>query len=397
MVTSNKSETCRVSTNHKQDVMANAPSAKLGFGTMRLPVREDGEIDLEQFKQMVDAFMEAGYRYFDTSYVYHEGKSELAVRAALVERYPREDYVLATKFPQFMVTKEVDFPRIFEDQLVRCGVDYFDYYLLHGLTNQTYDNNVQRFHLFEQAAKEKKAGRIKHLGYSHHDSAEMLDKILTEHPEIDFVQIILNYFDWNAGFIQARKCYETIRRHDKQVVVMEPVKGGLLAHVPQEYEARMKALHPDWSPAVWALRFAASHEGIVAVLSGMSSLEQVEDNVSGFEGFAPLSDEERSLLFEAAAAMRASGPVGTADFSRFAGICGKDMPVDEILDSYNSMMIQGGFGAELNYYYGWRYRAGIKGEHSIVGDKVLDREGNDVTEIVKRADDFQIENGLWGF
>lgn len=369
--------------------------APLGFGTMRLPVLGDGAVDIEQFKQMVDAFLEAGYRYFDTSYVYHNGQSEPAVREALVDRYPRESFLLATKLPQFMVKNEGDFERIFEEQLDKCGVGYFDFYLLHDVTNQTYDNNVQRFRLFEHAAEEKRAGRIRHLGYSHHDSAEMLDKILTEHPEIDFVQIILNYFDWDAGFVQSRECYDTIRRHGKQVVVMEPVKGGLLAKAPEGFEQRMRAQHPNWSPAVWALRFAASHEGVLAVLSGMSTPEQVRDNVVGLAGFEPLSESDTALLFEAAAALRASGPVGTADFSRFEGICANGIPAAAILDAYNSMMIQGGAGAELNYCYSWRYRAGIHGKESQVEGPVIDREGNDVTELLRTAEQFEAEHGLW--
>lgn len=379
----------------KQGASREQGRGKLGFGTMRLPER-DGKVDIEQVKQMVDLFLARGYDYVDTSFVYHGGESEPAVREALVKRHPRESFRLATKLPQFMVQSEDDFGRLFEQQLTNCGVDYFDYYLLHDVTNQTYDNNVQRFHLFEQAAREKEAGRIKNLGYSHHDSADMLDKILTEHPEIDFVQIIVNYFDWDAGFIQSRRCYDAIRKHGKRVVIMEPVKGGVLAKVPADVEARMRAMHPDWSPAAWALRFAAGLDGVIAVLSGMSTLAQMEDNTASMSHFAPLTEEERKLLFEAAREMRESGPVGTSDFSRFEGICENGMPVAEILDSYNSMMVQGGAGAELNYYYAWRYRAGIPGKRSWVEGTVLDRDGNDVTKIVREADDFQIENGLWG-
>lgn len=379
----------------KQGASREQGRGKLGFGTMRLPER-DGKVDIEQVKQMVDLFLARGYDYVDTSFVYHGGESEPAVREALVKRHPRESFRLATKLPQFMVQSEDDFGRLFEQQLTNCGVDYFDYYLLHDVTNQTYDNNVQRFHLFEQAAREKEAGRIKNLGYSHHDSADMLDKILTDHPEIDFVQIIVNYFDWDAGFIQSRRCYDAIRKHGKRVVIMEPVKGGVLAKVPADVEARMRAMHPDWSPAAWALRFAAGLDGVIAVLSGMSTLAQMEDNTASMSHFAPLTEEERKLLFEAAREMRESGPVGTSDFSRFEGICENGMPVAEILDSYNSMMVQGGAGAELNYYYAWRYRAGIPGKRSWVEGTVLDRDGNDVTKIVREADDFQIENGLWG-
>lgn len=374
---------------------ASAGVGPLGFGTMRLPELADGEIDIEQVKQMMDLFLARGFDYVDTSYVYHGGKSEEAVRKALVERHPRDSFRLATKLPQFMVQSEGDFSRIFEEQLSKCGVDYFDYYLLHDVTNQTYDDNVQKYHLFEQAAREKAVGRIRNLGYSHHDSAEMLDKILTEHPEIDFVQIIVNYYDWNAGFVQSRACYETIRKHGKKVVIMEPVKGGLLAKAPADIEQRMKELHPDWSPAAWALRFAASLDGVVAVLSGMSTLAQMEDNTSGMAHFALLTDAERDLLFEAARELRESGPVGTADFSRFEGLCGDVMPTAAILDAYNSMMVQGGAGAELNYYYSWRYRAGISGKRSLVEGTVLDREGNDVTDLLRTADEFQLENAMW--
>ena len=366
----------------------------LGFGTMRLPVDADGEVDMPLFEAMADMFIERGYTYFDTSYVYMGGKSEEAVKRAVVERHPRDSFTVATKLPQFSVESEEDFARYFNEQLENCGVDYFDYYLIHAVTNQTYDNNIERFHLFEQAQKEKEAGRIKHLGFSFHDSPELLDEILDAHPEVDFVQVIINYFDWDSLFIDSKGCYEVIRKHGKDVVVMEPVKGGLLANLPKDAEQRLRAVHPDWSDASWALRFAMSFEGVIAVLSGMSTLEQVDDNTASLEDFEPLTEEEKELLLSIARELRASGPYKTDDFSRFDVEGPHGMPVAAVMDAYNAMMIQGGAGAELNYYFEWRYRNGISGKQSVIDGPILDADGNDITELVRMADDMQRENAL---
>ncbi|MEC4184825.1 aldo/keto reductase [Adlercreutzia sp. R21] len=375
--------------------MSKQERGPLGFGTMRLPVTENGAVDIEAFESMADMFIERGYTYFDTSYVYMGGKSEEAVRRAVVERHPRDSFTIATKLPQFSVTSEQDFGRFFNEQLANCGVDCFDYYLIHAVTNQTYDNSIEKFHLFEQALEEKRAGRIKRLGFSFHDSPQFLDQVLTEHPEVDFVQIIINYFDWDSLFIASKACYEVIRKHGKDVVVMEPVKGGLLANLPEDAERRLREVHPDWSDASWALRFAMSFEGVIAVLPGMSTLEQVDDNTASLEDFTPLTADEKDLLFSIARELRESGPAKTSDFSAFDAEGPSGMPVAAIVDAYNAMMIQGGAGAELNYYFEWRYRNGIFGKGSIIdGMTFTATDGSDITSLVQDADKMQRENAL---
>ena len=215
----------------------------LGFGMMRLPVKNGPtDFDYEELNQMVDEFLEAGFNYFDTSYVYHNGKSQEAVRKALVERHPRESFKVATKFPTFNLVPEEEVDSIFESQLKDLGVEYIDYYLLHNLQNVYYDGIdgnggiVKTTHLFEHAKKWKDEGKIKHLGFSFHSSAKLLDRILAEHPETEFVQIALNPIDWTSEFVQAKECYEVIRKHDKQVIMMEVVKGGGLSKLPEEAE-----------------------------------------------------------------------------------------------------------------------------------------------------------------
>ena len=227
----------------------------LGFGMMRLPVI-DGDttnIDFDTLNQMVDAFMDAGYNYFDTSYVYHNGESENAVRKAVVERYPREKFLIATKFPTFMMPEEDQVEKIFAEQLAKLGVDYVDYYLLHNIQTVLYDGLdgkggvVQRAHLFDYLKGWKEAGKVRHIGISFHSSPELLERILKEHPEIEFVQLAINYVDWKSEMVRAKACYETVRRYGKKVIVMEPVKGGGLANLPEEAEKVLKEAAPDRS------------------------------------------------------------------------------------------------------------------------------------------------------
>ena len=204
---------------------------KLGFGLMRLPQKSanGADIDMEQFKKMVDLFLERGFTYFDTSYVYHNGASETAIREALVKRHPRDSFLLVSKFPTFQMPAESSVEAIFNEQLEKCGVEYFDYYLLHNLNRYLYSAEVKAAHLFDYMKKWKEEGKIRHIAFSYHDDAAHLDQMLTEHPEVEAVQIVLNYYDWEEPFIQSQKCYEVIRKHGKRVIVMEPVKGGTLA------------------------------------------------------------------------------------------------------------------------------------------------------------------------
>lgn len=371
----------------------------LGFGLMRLPQlsAEAKDIDYEQLNKMVDLFLESGFDYFDTSWVYHDGESEAAIRKCLVDRYPREKFRLASKLPVFAITEEAQVEEIFEQQLVRCGVEYFDYYLLHNVNEMRYQQIVSGMHMFDYLKKWKEEGRIRHIAFSHHDSAEVLDQILNEHPETEAVQIALNYIDWNAYFVQAKACYDIIRKHGKQVIVMEPVKGGMLATAPEAAEQLMKAEKPEASIASWALRYAAGLEGVLTVLSGMSTLEQVEDNVSSMKEFQPLSEKERKILQQVARIYRESGPAKTADFTSYEKISPKGISAAAILDCYNSCMLQPvpTFGAEHNYFTSEKARHGLFKEDLCIPGKVILEDGRDMTELVHRAEAFLNENSFF--
>ncbi|MDE6421728.1 MAG: aldo/keto reductase, partial [Lachnospiraceae bacterium] len=324
-----------------------ALKSNLGFGMMRLPVKngDPTDFDYEQLFKMVDTYMEAGFHYFDTSYVYHNGKSEEAARKAVVERYPRDQFTVATKFPTFNLKKEEEIEPIFDSQLKNLGVDYIDYYLLHNLQNVYYDGIdgkggvVKTCHLFDHALKWKEEGKIRHLGFSFHSSAALLDRILTEHPEVEFVQIALNYIDWESEFVQAKECYEVIRKHGKLVIIMEPVKGGGLAAVPASVEKALKEMNPDASAVSWALRFAGSLDGVLCNLSGMSTVEQVKENIRSVNDLNPLTEEEKAKLREIVRIYKDAGPIG-ADLRRFEGLKLHGAPVTGIMEAYNMCQLQ---------------------------------------------------------
>ena len=271
---------------------------KLGFGLMRLPMKGDA-IDIGQTKEMVDRFMEAGFCYFDTAYGYNDGESERAIKEALVDRYPREKFLLATKLPAWAGAKsKEEAEQMFYTSLERTGAGYFDFYLLHNL-------GEERTHFFDDYGiwdflqERKKEGLIRHLGFSIHDKAEVVDQVLTEHPEMEFIQLQINYADWEDPSIESRKCYEAARKHGKSVVIMEPVKGGTLADPPKEVAEIFKEADPEASPSSWAIRFAASLDGVVTVLSGMSNVEQMEDNISYMKEFHPLTEKEQKMVEKA--------------------------------------------------------------------------------------------------
>ncbi|MEY8335711.1 aldo/keto reductase [Lachnospiraceae bacterium 47-T17] len=380
---------------------------KLGFGCMRLPVLGESkdfmsaeDIDLAQFCQMVDTFMERGFTYFDTSYVYHNGKSEVFLKEALVKRYPRESFLLADKLPTFSITSPEQVPVIFEEQLERCGVSYFDYYLLHNIWETNYDTNIVPCDEFGFACRMKKEGKIRHLGMSFHDSPEALDRILTEHPEVEFVQIALNYYDWDSELVQSRRCYEVIRRHNRQVIVMQPVKGGMLVQVPDGVKSEMEQMRPGMTPASWAVRFAAGLEGVIVVLSGMSNLQQIEDNTSYMQEFLPLSRQEQDFLKKAVEVMKQSKTVACSQCQKCDAACPKNIHISDILGTYNTIMRQREQGldvnVELNYYRPLKRR-----QH---GGDICDGCGKcsevcpmqlDVVRELKHASEFQDEHSFW--
>lgn len=371
---------------------------KLGFGLMRLPVRSENptDIDQETFNRMVDRFLEQGFTYFDTSYVYHNGASETAIREALVKRHERGSFVLASKFPTFMMPDEAQAEGIFHEQMEKCGVEFFDYYLLHNVNRYLYATEIQSARLFEHMKAWKEQGKIRHIAFSYHDDAAHLDQILAEHPEVEAVQIVLNYYDWEEPFIQARKCYEVIRKHGAQVIVMEPVKGGMLARVPEDVAARMRQWNAAASPASYAIRFAASLEGVLVVLSGMSALEQVEDNTSYMRDMKPLAEGERALLQGAKEAFRKTWKYNCEDFAALDENA-YGVPISGILRAYNSLLIQPNptFGAELNYYKSFRSaydRAFEAGDYA----KQTEAIGGafDVNAALREAIAFETENSF---
>jgi len=266
---------------------------KLGFGIMRLPMIGK-DVDLERFREMVDLYMGNGFHYFDTAKVYHDGQSETALKDALTSRYPRESFVLTDKLSTWCYEKEEEIRPMFEGQLKACGVEYFDYYLMHAQNRNTYEK-YKATRAYEIAAELKAEGKIKHIGISFHDTADVLETILTEHPEIEAVQLQFNYVDYESPTIQSRACYEVARKHGKPVIVMEPVKGGNLANIVPEAAEELKKVG-DGSPASFAIRYAAGFDGVMTVLSGMSTLEQLKDNIGYMKDFVPLNDAEHAAI-----------------------------------------------------------------------------------------------------
>lgn len=381
-----------------------ALKSNLGFGMMRLPVKngDPTDFDYEQLFKMVDTYMEAGFHYFDTSYVYHNGKSEEAARKAVVERYPRDQFTVATKFPTFNLKKEEEIEPIFDSQLKNLGVDYIDYYLLHNLQNVYYDGIdgkggvVKTCHLFEHALKWKEEGKICHLGFSFHSSAALLDRILTEHPEVEFVQIALNYIDWESEFVQAKECYEVIRKHGKLVIIMEPVKGGGLAAVPASVEKALKEMNPDASVVSWALRFAGSLDGVLCNLSGMSTVEQVKENIRSVNDLDPLTEEEKVKLREIVRIYKDAGPIG-ADLGRFEGLKRHGAPVTGIMEAYNMCQLQPdpGYSDDNNYLKNViAEQAHLDCFGELPDEKVILADGTDVTEEVLKAERWLIEHSF---
>ena len=314
---------------------------KLGFGLMRLPKKASGKIDIEQTKKMVDLFMDAGLNYFDTAYVYDGGDSERAAKEALVDRYPRESYTLATKLCAWMgAHNEETAKQQFYTSLERTGAGYFDYYLLHALQAGNY-KTYDKYHLWDFVKEQKEKGLIKHWGFSFHAGPEILDEILTKHPDAEFVQLQLNYADWENPDVTARANYEVARKHGKSIIVMEPIKGGALANPPKEVQDIFRKANPNTSFASWAVRYVASLEGIITVLSGMSNVEQMEDNLSYMKNFIPLNVEEQNAIRKAQEVINGVKSIPCTGCHYCTSGCPKQIPIPEIFAARNKQLVWG--------------------------------------------------------
>lgn len=322
---------------------------KLGFGLMRLPMI-DGEVDIEQTKQMVDLFLSKGFTYFDTAYGYLEGKSEKAIKTALVDRYPRESFQLATKLPAWAGAKTAEEAQgMLTTSLERTGAGYFDFYLLHNLG----DNRTEafdRFGIWDFLRRKRDEGVIRHLGFSFHDKADVLDDLLTRNPDMEFVQLQINYADWESASIQSRACYEVARKHGKPVIIMEPVKGGSLATLPAPIEEIFKKANPEASLPSWAIRFAASLDGLVTVLSGMSTLEQMQDNLSFMQDFKPLSAQERAVVDQVRAALDSLPQIPCTACQYCVKGCPQSINIPGIFKAVNNQLVYGNRAGALGNY-----------------------------------------------
>ncbi len=322
---------------------------KLGFGLMRLP-QKDNEIDLDAVCRMVDMYMAAGLTYFDTAYVYHGGKSEVAARECIVKRYPRDSFTLATKLPAWSIKCAEDRDRIFDEQRGRAGVDYFDFYLMHALEEGNNYDTYEKFDCFGWGMKKKELGQIKHLGFSFHGTPALLEKVLDDHPEVEFVQIQLNYADWNNPVVQSGRLYDILLERGIPMIIMEPVKGGALANPVPEILEMFGAARPGASAASWALRFVGSLLGVMTILSGMSDETQMADNVDTFTHFEPLSDSECELIKRATAILLGTPTIGCTGCRYCTDGCPMGIKIPDIFSLVNSVRQYKEDWRAKNYY-----------------------------------------------
>ena len=307
-----------------------------GFGFMRLPMNGE-EVDYEETTKMVDTFMANGFNYFDTAHGYIGGKSEIALRECLVKRYPREDYIITNKLSPSHFEKEEDIRPLFESQLEACGVDYFDFYLMHT-QDAEYFEKYKKCRAYETAFELKKEGKVKHVGFSFHDKAEVLDQILTEYPGIEVVQIQFNYLDYEAPGIESRKCYEVCVKHGKPVIVMEPVKGGHLVNFTEEAQQVFDELQGG-SNASYAIRFAAGFDNMMMVLSGMSNMEQMEDNVSFMKDFKPLTEKEQAAIQKVCEIIKAQNSIPCTACKYCVDGCPKKIAIPDLFADLNAKKV----------------------------------------------------------
>lgn len=319
---------------------------KLGLGCMRFPIR-DKKIDYNELSQMIDTFIERGFNYFDTAHVYMKGESEIALRECLVKRYPRESFLLANKLSTFNFEKREEIRPLFESQLTACGVDYFDVYLMHAQNKLLYKKYTETG-AYEESLELMREGKFKHFGISFHDDAILLEKIITDHPEIEIVQLQINYADYDDAAIQGRKCLEVCRKYGKEVVVMEPIKGGALVNLPDEAKAVFDSLGGSY--ASYAIRFAASLEGVACVLSGMGNMEQMLDNTSYMMNFKPLSEKEAAAIEKVRKIFTSQNLIPCTACRYCVDGCPKKIAIPDLFACMNTKRsFRGGWNAD--YYY----------------------------------------------
>ncbi len=318
----------------------------LGFGFMRLPMK-DGQIDTEQVNQMVDRFLENGFNYFDTAHGYHEGKSELAIRDCLTSRYPRDQYILTDKLTEDYFHQENEIRPFFESQLEACGVDYFDFYLMHAQNKEIYAK-FQKKNAYSVVRDLKKEGKIRHFGISFHDRPEILEQILQENPDIEVVQIQLNYADYEDPAVEGKKCYEVCQKYNKPVIVMEPVKGGQLVNLPAEARDILEGLH-NGSPASYAIRFAAGFKDVIMVLSGMSTIEQLEDNVGFMKEFQPLTKTETAAVFQVNEILKSKNLIPCTACRYCIQGCPKNISIPDLFACMNAKKAYNDWNSDFYY------------------------------------------------
>ena len=308
---------------------------RIGFGLMRLP-ETDGVIDIDKVCKMADSYLAAGFNYFDTAYVYHGGNSERAVKEAIVKRHPRDSFTIATKLPAWSIHSLEDRDRIFNEQLERCGVDYFDFYLLHSIEDgNNYDTYV-KYDCFNWGIQKRAEGKIRHFGFSFHGTPELLVKIVDSHPEIEFVQIQLNYADWDNPLVHSGELYKILSERNIPIIVMEPCKGGKLANHDEECTEILKSVRPDKSIASWAFRFVGSLPGVTTILSGMSTQDQMEDNMNTFQNFEPLSDEERVAIDKVIEVMFRVEQIGCTACRYCVDGCPMSISIPDVISAINT-------------------------------------------------------------
>lgn len=305
---------------------------KLGFGFLRLP-RSDEEFDWEGINSMVDAFMDGGGTFFDTAYSYLNGYSEMGIKKCVTQRKERSSFQLCDKLPGYLFKSYADCQKYFDEMIQRCGVEYFDILMLHWLSDKNYAI-AEKYDEFRFLREKKAEGFAKRIGFSYHGNAALLDEILTAHPEVDVVLMQINYLDWESAGIESRKCYETAVCHGKKIIVMEPVKGGTLATLPEEAETKLRAVHPDWTPADWALRFVQSLPEVEICLSGMRSVEQVNANIKPFK---PLTEAEISLLMEVRDIIERKTAIACTGCQYCISHCPKQIPIPQYIKMYNEL------------------------------------------------------------